>query len=282
MDTRAVRRGDKEVIEGLRRQFNHYTSSHAFVSLYIWQQEYGLSLYLAEELFAIKCSAKGDNTWFFPCGSDSAKIKFINELDKKNLFFCYMREEDVDFLNKNFANAYVITESRDDSEYIYDRNGWENLKGSTYAKIRNHISRVERDNELYVELITKNNLHNVKKIIDDWDKDTDNYADGILVKNWESLVTTGIVVYVNEVPYAVVAGFPLSEKSFDMCLAKQTGKLSGLSIYAKQQFIKNLPMQYQYINAEEDLGIEGLRIMKEQMKPVDMIKMYNGRITVNE
>jgi hypothetical protein len=36
------------------------------------------------------------------------------------------------------------------------------------------------------------------------------------------------------------------------------------------------------INAEEDLGIEGLRIMKEQMKPVDMIKMYNGRITVNE
>ena len=43
-----------------------------------------------------------------------------------------------------------------------------------------------------------------------------------------------------------------------------------------------LDKKYKYINAEEDLGIEGLRMMKKQMQPIGQIKMFDGRVLKNE
>lgn len=76
---------------------------------------------------------------------------------------------------------------------------------------------------------------------------------------------------------SVTAGYPLSEEIFDLSLSKQSRRLSGLSVYSRHALIRSLPEEYQLLNGEEDLGIAGLRQMKELMRPVSMIKMYEGR-----
>lgn len=75
---------------------------------------------------------------------------------------------------------------------------------------------------------------------------------------------------------AIAAGYPLCEDVFDLVLVKQVECLTGLSVYARNQLVRLLPEKYKWINAEEDLGVEGLRTMKKQMKPTEILKMYNA------
>lgn len=278
-----LRLEDKEKIESIRKKYKHYTSSHSFISMYIWRKEYKLSLYLKKDIFTVKCEALGDNAWFFPCGSYKEKMNFISDnVASRDFILCYLREEDVKFLEQNFPGCFEFEGKNQDDEYLYSRLEWEELKGRKYAGIRNHIRRALKDNELKVEDISDENISQINNIISIWNSEkkenADEHAAMELMKYYKEWDVRGIIVYVNNEPYAVVAGFAISEDMYDMCLAKQKGKLSGLSVYAKHSFITNLPENYSIINAEEDLGIQGLRTMKQQMQPIDKIKMYTGRI----
>ncbi|MBQ3546047.1 MAG: DUF2156 domain-containing protein [Lachnospiraceae bacterium] len=279
---------DKDKVESIRKKYNYNTSSHTFASLYIWRKTMGEILCIGDDFYTVKCESKGKNAWFFPCGEEQKQKSFVEKsIKNKDFYLCYMRDEDKKFLEENFKNKFLITEIESDNEYIYDREAFEKLEGRKYAALRNHIRRAERDNELAVELISKNKINDVINIIKDWEKlktedgsieNTDEIPSIKLIKNFDALSVYGIIVKVNEEPFAVVAGFPISEDTFDMCLAKQKSNLSGLSVFAKHQFVVNLDKKYKFINAEEDLGIDGLRIMKKQMQPIGQIKMYDGRL----
>jgi len=283
---------DKEKIEYICRKYGNFASSHSFASLYIWRETMGNVLCIGEDVFSVKCDVKGENAWFFPCGKEEDKINFIkNKMNEKDFLLCYMRECDKEFLNKNFPGQFEIQERQEDSEYLYDREAWEKLEGRKYATQRNHIRRAEKDNHLTVKNISEEDVDTVFSIISRWENGkheegvlglTDEHSARELMCNYDALSVFGIIVYVNDSPYSVVAGFPLSENMFDMCLAKQKSNLSGLSAYAKYQFISNIDKKYKFINAEEDMGIDGLRIMKKQMQPIDQIKMFDGRALQNE
>lgn len=282
----------RNLIEKICRKYGNDSSSHSFASLYIWRESMGSRVYIGEDMFSFKCDAKGSNSWMFPCGNDNEKKEFINSrINEKDFKLCYIREKDIEFLNKHFYGKFVLEERPQDSEYIYDRQLWERIEGRKYAGCRNHIRRAMRDNDLYVKVISEEDIENIYRIISEWDRvkkiegttvTTDEHSARELISNFRELSVFGIVVYVEDVPFAVVAGFPLSNSMFDMCLAKQKRNLSGLSVYAKHQFVCLLEKKYKYINAEEDLGIEGLRIMKQQMQPIGQIKMFDGRFLKNE
>ena len=65
-------------VEQLRLTYGHELSAHAFLSLYLWQKPLGLSLYVEEEMYSVKISKLGNNTWFFPCGSETAVLSFLH------------------------------------------------------------------------------------------------------------------------------------------------------------------------------------------------------------
>ncbi len=88
------------------------------------------------------------------------------------------------------------------------------------------------------------------------------------------------MVTVDGEPYAIAGGYALTENTFDLCMAKQKGYPPGLSQYVKWQFYLSLPGQYAWVNAEEDLGIEGLRMMKKRMQPAARIRMFDGKVAV--
>lgn len=287
MQTREIRLSDKETIEAIRKQYGHTTASHAFASLYIWREDLGIRLWLEEEVFTVKCGLLGSNTWFFPCGRTDRVCAVLQELlQEKELCLLYMRQEDKELLEEHFPGRFVIREAPSDSEYIYDRQEQEELKGRRFSAIRNHINRARRDHVLQVGPFTgkklpfpvqSRSMAECQDLPDTGHCVGDETSTRILLSHANALEVQGVMVSVGEEPYAVVAGFALSDDTFDMCLAKQKQYLTGLSNYAKHEWIKTLPRQYTKINAEEDLGIEGLRTMKKQMQPVTQILMYEGR-----
>lgn len=275
---------DKKRFEEIRAKYEYNTAAYSFISFYIWKDVLQFKLYMEEDMYSVWCGKYGDNTWTFPCGSLEDKIRFVNNKINENDFeMIYLRREDKEFLDKHFPGVFLVEEKEECNEYIYDREAWEALEGKKYGAMRNHIRRADRDNVLRVEEITCDNVDEVYDIIELWDSyredvgslgDTDKEASKLLIKNYRRFDEKGIVVYVNDEPYAVVAGFPISDEMFDMCLAKQKSILPGLSVYAKYMFIANLPKKYKIINAEDDLGIEGLRNMKKQMQPIGQIEIF--------
>lgn len=277
----------KEQINKIRESYRHATASHAFASLFIWQREMKLSLYLENDMFAVRCLARGENTWFFPCGNGDRIYDFIEKMRKTDGFtLCYMRKEDRAFVEKYFPGEFIIEARPEDSEYLYDRGEQNSLTGRRFNQLRNHINRVKKDHELTTVAFDKSYREEAAKIIRTWEQIKEDEAPGeatdadsamLLLKFADELDVTGVMIYVDREPYAMVAGFALSPDCYDICLAKQKDYLSGLSVYAKHEFIRSLPECCTVLNAEEDLGIEGLRMMKRQMKPSGMIEMFEGR-----
>lgn len=284
VETKSFELKYKNRFEEIRKKYEYNTAAFSFASFYIWRDTLKFRLYMKDDMYSVWCGNFGENTWTFPCGGNSEKLDFVSKMMDSNSFeMVYLRQEDKEFLERNFPNAFSIEENIDSNEYIYDRLAWEELKGSKYGAMRNHIRRAVKDNELRVEQITKENVHEVYEIIESWDSysgnlgslgDTDKVAATQLILNYEKFEEKGIVVYVNGEPQAVVAGFPISDNMFDMCLAKQKRIIPGLSVYAKYMFVTSLPKKYEIINAEDDLGIEGLREMKRQMQPIGQIKSF--------
>ncbi len=284
MITEEINLNMKEKIENIRTKYGCERASHAFPAIYMWRKDMNLTIHISEELFAVKCDMRGSNTWFFPCGGDEEKKKFITEIMKTpKLSFCYTTEKDIAFLNREFPEQFEYIECEGDHEYIYDATEQKELKGRRFSNLRNHINKVRTNYNVSIDEITPCNLDYALEINTAWTEQANSDADleddtatEELLNNWEILGAKGIIVNIDDEPYSVVAGYPISKTMFDICLAKQKENIPGLSTYAKHMFISSLSKEYFNINAEEDLNISGLRTMKQQMRPIRLIKMYDS------
>lgn len=283
MKTLPITLAQRERVEALRRRYGHTAASHAFASLFIWQEDMGLSLHLEEDLFAVRCRRRGENAWFFPCGGPQAAEAFLRRLlEEGNARLCYLREEDAAFLEARLPGRFQIVPREGDSEYLYDRAGQESLEGGRFVRLRNDIHRVERGHALSWLPLTPERLETARSVCAAWTRRAeaglrDEAACGRLLDRWTELGALGVLVFVDGEPLSVTAGYPLTDSVFDISLSKQKERLSGLSVWSRRALVRALPPQYTLLNAEEDLGLEGLRLMKRLMRPVDRIKMYEGR-----
>ena len=286
IETQPITLAQKELVESLRRRYGHTSSSHAFASLLVWQEDMKLSIHLEEDLFAVRCGLRGENAWFFPCGGSQAVKDFLQRtLEKEHARLCYLREEDAVFLERSFPGRFQIALRQGDCEYLYDRASQESLEGGKFLQMRKDVHRIERQHALKCVPITPENLETARAVCQAWNWVSasseglrDEWACMRLLDNWTGLGASGVLVYVDGEPCSVSAGYPLTEDVFDISVSKQTERLTGLPVYSRRALIQSLPPEVTLLNAEEDLDLEGLRYMKQRMHPVDMVELYEGRV----
>ena len=75
---------------------------------------------------------------------------------------------------------------------------------------------------------------------------------------------------------AIAAGYLISDSMYDISVCQQSLCDPDIAVYARHQLFSRLPETIRLINAEEDLGIEGLRSLKQGMRPVGLLKMFEG------
>ena len=62
-------------------------------------------------------------------------------------------------------------------------------------------------------------------------------------------------------------GFPLADDAYDVAVSKYAVHVQGITYYTLRELMRSLPAQYRWFNLEEDLGLPGLREMKEHFLP---------------
>lgn len=284
LELEAITLAHRDRVEALRRKYGHTSSAHAFSSLYIWRDDMALSLYFGDEFFAVKVKSRGDKAWFFPCGKRENYLSFVKERLSKGAHFYYMSKEDVDFVSQHLGDAFQCSPTRGDSEYLYPRQEQENLAGRKFMRLRNDINRGQKAHSFTCVPLTEETLPIAKDIHNAWvegrspDTLLFRQAGFELLEHFKELKLIGMLGYVDGVPTAVEAGYALSDDIFDLSLSNQSRRVSGISLWTRKCLVASLPQNYSLLNAEEDLDIQGLRQMKEIMRPFAMHHMFEGKI----
>ena len=285
MNTHPISIDFKPKIEEIRRRYDHCSASHSFNSLYLWQQDMALRVYLEESSFIVQCGHWGDNVWFFPCGSREDVVRLVNLVSNEGepVRFLYLREEDAALLQDAFPGRFQIRPAPDSSEYLFDRFDYVNVPGKKGESIRYAINHLKKNHVLSVSPFSSENIETAGKILRGWTPhttsshySTDVATADLLTAHYDALGLTGIIVSMDQVASAVVVGFPLNEYMFDIAFSKGTDRITGLLHFARRAFVDSLPEQFTVINGEEDLGIPGLRQAKLLEHPMGMLEMYEA------
>ena len=286
IDTERITLAHKPLIDGIRAACGHPSESHSFASLFLWQKDMGLTIRLEQDAFLVRCASRPGNCWYFPCGAQARTAGWIEELLREDdpLRLIYLRLEDADFLEARFPGVFEITPADSDSEYLYDRQAYTRMEGEEYRRIRRGVKKLCAEHNVTSRPWTDENTADMETVLRRWHARVpgeDGLVDWgtsqlLLAHGWE-LDVQGVIVYLDGEPFAMSAGFPLSGASFDIAFSKSAVRVTGLQDYARQALARQLPECYTVLNGEDDLGIPGIRKVKQLMRPIGQIRMCEAR-----
>lgn len=95
-----------------------------------------------------------------------------------------------------------------------------------------------------------------------------------MCENFELLGFRGIVLLIDNEIKGYAFGVPLSESCIDEFVEKGDKSIPNISKVLFHEFAKNCCAGYEYLNKEEDLGIEGLRLSKLLSRPEFLLDKF--------
>ncbi len=267
----------KERIEEIRAAANHRTSSHAFVSLYLWRAEKSISIVLENEAF-LPYSSDG---LYFPCGSEKGKLSLINELlakEGEGLSFGFATDEDVEFCRYHFGERVTAEEKRELWEYVYTKKEQIEMVGKSFTYQRAKVNKARRLGEISSVKITEELIPTAKEITLMWEKASPEHRNSDIsptleaLDNFSRLSLFGNMLFIDENPCGFNLCSMIADDTADIHIAKTL--VNDIDTLMKLELYKTLPDNVVYINREEDLGIRGLRIHKSDAQPSSFNKIY--------
>lgn len=192
-------------------------------------------------------------------------------------------------LEEMYPNRFRFHNARDSFDYVYDINDLADLKGGKYQRKRNHYKQFCKNYPDYtVEALNEKNLPQVRLMLNQWfetimqensneDFHMERVALSKALDNYKELGMDGLLLKNNEVILAVTLGSQLSDNTFDVHFEKAPRDINGAYTAINYEFARYLRSKYpalQFLNREDDMGLEGLRKAKERYYPHHMIEKY--------
>lgn len=281
-----IRMSDREAIDRIRARYHRQTSAwFAFHSLYLWQDTLGLSILLEDAFFVVRYGIMGQHCYFMPCGDPARVRAFLHELTEGGSFrIFYATEADLPMLLREFPQLRLHYD-RSGSEYLFDIDALCDLSDSKYHRIRHQLHSIRNKHDVSVVPLSADNTEEAKLIVRNWfhrDRDrpetrvTDLHVTKMLFDEAEALGVRGVVVRLDGEPAGFAAGIPLSESVFDLCIRKQVTGERGFGTFLYLVLIESLRGEFRLLNAEEDMGIPGMRAKKTELKPTGLLHVWEA------
>ena len=259
-----------------------------FISIYIWKSIYENKFYMDNKtLFFRSKSEDGGYVFSLPYGDMDYGMSLIFDYCKQkgikpNIWTSKGKRLDV-FLSK-YQNYEIIPE-RDNFDYIYKREDLALLAGKKYHSKRNHISAFSKKYNWTYETLNEINKDEFLNFSEKWYFDkADAFDEGLaaeqkaLTKILNSNVGIeykGALIRIDGKVVAVTMGSPINSKVFDIHFEKADADYQTAYAVINREFALRELGEYEYINREDDLGIEGLRKAKLSYKPEILLEKYS-------
>ena len=260
-------------------------------NIFIWRNRYNIKICFYDN-FLILAYFRNDQPWgyCFPVGDgdpSGALAEIFRDAKQRGTEAEFVMLTDaqkqrlVDITGYDFS----FEELTGDEDYIYTNYDLSVLPGKKYHSKRNHISKFDRTYPKWnFKILSENNFNDALTIARKWcetkgESPLDNEEYKALkeaLENYSLLQMHGSVLYVEDKLVAMAMGSRINQTTFDVSFEKALTDYDGVYAKINNEFAKTL-IGFEFINREEDMGIESLRKSKLSYHPAAILKRYRGR-----
>lgn len=264
---------------------------YSFANLYLWGKQ---QVAFQQDCALFFSHFYGRSVYPFPIGTGDkrAAIEAILQDAKKRGIPCRitgLTAADRENLESWFPEKFHLRTIRDTFDYVYDINDLADLKGRKFQKKRNHFNRFRAEHPDYQVLpINVCNLALAQQMVNEWyrirmkeDPDGDYLLENIAMarafQNFGWLEMEGIMLLDGGEVLAITMGSRLNENTFDIHFEKAREDVEGAYNAVNCEFARYLRLKYpevEFLNREDDLGLEGLRKAKLSYNPHHMVEKH--------
>lgn len=288
---------DQELISSYFHKYPSRSCDRTFANVFLWARHYNVEFAEYKDTLLFRDDSAGYG-FAFPAGEDDAVKAVIPELiqsavEEGQPFCMYgITKENFAKLEAWFPGKFEIEYDRDAADYVYEAEKLATLSGKKLHSKRNHINKfkmVHEGNWSY-ETLTKDNLEECFQMALKWrnlngcEEDEEKNAEMCVTLNslrlFEELGMSGGILRVDGEIAAFTVGEAINEDTFVVHIEKAYADMDGAYTVINQQFVENEVLgHYQYVNREDDVGVEGLRKAKLSYKPVFLVE--KGIVTLS-
>jgi len=178
----------------------------------------------------------------------------------------------------------AMIEDRDNADYVYKAFDLSGLEGRKYDGKRNLIKKFASEVSAVYKLITLEMIPACLAMQDCWcevrecsihaDLDAEDQAVKRIFEHWESLNVIGGALLAEEKIIAFSVAEQLAPSVAVVHLEKADSKYPGVYQAINQQFATHALADFEFVNREQDLGVEGLRKAKLSYHPDHLVLKY--------
>jgi uncharacterized protein len=263
-------------------------SELTFTNLFIWKHRYQ-PLWSEREGCLLIILHNDDMTPFGlqPVGKgDKQKALDAVTAELRNLShqtrICRVSE---DFIHRYLDHEnYTYKRDRDNSDYVYATKDLIELSGRKYHRKKNHLNNFQKNyRHEYIEL-TADTVKLFLDLQEEWCRvrdcsqtpalQTEDYAVRTALTHFGELDFKGAAISIDSKIEAFSLGEQLNADTAVIHAEKANPDIPGLYSAINQVVCSNEWSHLEFINREQDLGIEGLRKAKESYYPHHMVNKY--------
>jgi hypothetical protein len=282
----------KELFDKYFKMANLQTSELNFTNFFMWRDYYKIRYCIVNDFLCIIATMENKPFCLFPIGD------YNNFEDLKNAIFMirdYFLQMGWEFvlsrvsaqqisILEELGIKFIANEDRDNFDYLYSVKKLSTLSGKKLDGKRNHINRFKKLYTFEYEKISDLNISDCKDIVDKWCEQrnylehssliSERKANLDLLDNFNYLGVKGAIIKVNGKPEAFTVGEKLNSDTVVIHIEKANAEINGLYPLINQQFLVNQWSDVEYVNREQDLGIEGLRKAKLSYRPISLVEKF--------
>jgi len=243
-----------------------------------------LTEYACGIIISADSSVWGQKVFLHPLGKDDRSVSFlISEV------VCFCRSQGIKpvFLNitdddiKYYRMAgFAVTERRDMADYIYLTSKLESLSGSAYHGKRNHITRFYSNYSYEFQDYEDDDFHAVMSLQNEWGRqkgfdDLEENALELWLKNRKEYGVKVCCLFADDKLIGCTVGGIAANNMAIIIYEKCDYNYDGAFAVINNLFVAKHFTKVKYINRQEDMGIDGLRMNKLSYHPEKIIMKYD-------
>ncbi len=282
-----------DIIEYFKKRYSH-TCENIVMSHFIWKDYYHTKVMIDGEGMIWLMNAFGETFSAIPlCEEGKLKEYFLktkeyfNNVLGRKLVIYLADEKDVELLNLS-EDEYIVEADRRYFDYIYDAEKFRTFAGKKLHKKKNHLNAFLKEYEgryeyrslccqSKEEIMTFLRKWEEKRDIEDEYNRVDYELEGIqyLLDHDQCLHFNMGAVYIDGEMEAFSLGvYGKHEKMAVIHVEKANPNIRGLYPFMAQQMMINEFPEAEFVNREDDMGLEGLRKSKLSYNPIYLMEKY--------
>lgn len=268
--------GHRDLLQGRLKALGVPLSEYTFANLYLFREAHAYEVLSDGDLFVRGTTYDGSRFLLPLTRPDRLDPARLRDLMAGGDMLFPIPDEWLSF----FPAGHFSASWRDgDADYLYTVGKMSTYAGRRLHKKRNLLKQFLESHRAEARPLTNDRIDDARFVLEAWQRDTGLAASETdyapcreALDRYEELALCGGMYYADGEPAGFVLGEETNEETYVLHFAKARTKFKGVYQYLFNNFAQVLPPKYKYLNLEQDLDKENLRVFKTSYVPDAMLR----------